>query len=53
MNKVIAAVFLGGSIFLSNLVLAEDLTVYLKETAIKKYDLGEKGDSVPGNTPTP
>jgi len=47
MNKVIAAVLLGGSIFLSNLVLAEDLTVYLKETTIKKFDLGEKGDSVP------
>ena len=46
MNKVIAAVLLGGGIFLSNLVLAEDLTVYLKETAIKKFDLGEKGDSV-------
>jgi hypothetical protein len=47
MNKVIAAVLLGGGIFLSNLVLAEDLTVYLKETTIKKFDLGEKGDSVP------
>lgn len=46
MNKVIAAVLLGGSIFLSNFVLAEDLTVYLKETSIKKFDLGEKGDSV-------
>ena len=42
MNKVIAAVLLGGSIFLSNLVLAEDLTVYLKETTIKKFDLDQK-----------
>jgi hypothetical protein len=46
MKKVIAAVLLGGSIFLSNLVLAEDLTIYLKETAIKKFDLGEKGSGV-------
>ena len=46
MNKVIMAVLLGGSLLLSNLVLAEDLTVYQKQTAIKKFDLGEKGDSV-------
>ena len=46
MNKVIAAILLGGSIFLSNLVLAGELIVYQKQTAIKKYDLGEKGDSV-------
>ncbi len=46
MNKVIIAVLLGGSIFLSNLVLAEDLTIYQKITATKKFDLGEKGDSV-------
>jgi len=46
MNKVIATVLLGGSIFLSNLVLAEELIVYQKQISIKKYDLGEKGDSV-------
>ena len=40
------AALLGSSIFLSNLVLAEDLTVYQKQAAIKKFDLGEKGDSV-------
>jgi hypothetical protein len=46
MNKVIMAVLLGSSVLLSNLVLAEDLIVYQKQTAIKKNDLGDKGDSV-------
>jgi len=46
MYKVMAAIFLGGSIFLSNFVLAEELIVHQKQTAIKKYDLGEKGNSV-------
>jgi len=46
MNKVIMAVLLGGSLLLSNFVFAEDLTVYQKQTAIKKIDLGEKGGSV-------
>ena len=46
MNKVIMAVLLGGSLLLSNHVFAEDLTVYQKQTAIKRIDLGEKGDSV-------